>query len=342
MLEATWSKRPEVVQVSPKSTAPEDNNRGESFAKCCLLHLPAEIRAIIFSYILPSTLHAGRKGTTWLCGNLAIMFANKQIYAEAAAIMYGQSSWVIETTFGGSSFRYQYRTSRLQSDLVSTRRLAFPEYLAPRNIQLMRRFNIRVHHVNSYMGMIKYNYGGQGLTNGLLDHVKFLLKTLRSIPEITSLHIDYRDDSHTPGSAETVLEPFLTLRNTRTVTLSDALPNALSQKLSSRLTDAYRKNSLLRLPLEVRRLIYVHIFPTASEIACKTLVCTPSWMRGRLSILQTSKIIYAEASAVFYAQVQFAVLVTAAATSGSGPAGTRTTSGCSTRRGRRPAGGPTA
>ena len=75
-------------------------------------------------------------------------------------------------------------------------------------------------------GMIKYNYSGPGLTDGLRDQVVFLTQTLKDIPSLSYLHVRLKDDAKVPETAQRVLEPLLGLRNVRKVVYSgDVLPD---------------------------------------------------------------------------------------------------------------------
>jgi hypothetical protein len=253
MLVASMPKDQDIFNQTPtpdKSRAAE--SPGQITGESRLLNLPVELRTAIFEGVLPSTFDAGRKGIVWRRGNLAILSTNRQLYKEAISILYSHNVFVIDVIFDCCTFFYQYRNSFIPtrkpfylSALVSKRALAFPEYLAPRNIALIRRLCIRVHHVDSYVGMVKYNYSGHGLTDGLQTQVKFLCQALRTIPEIISLHVDFQDDSKTEGTDEIVLQPFLCLTNTRHVALSGDCSSSFERAFRDHLFDAYDKKGIL-------------------------------------------------------------------------------------------------
>ena len=91
--------------------------------------------------------------------------------------------------------------------------MAFPDDLAPRTVALMRRFQVRVHHVDSYLGMMKYGYGGSGLAEGLADQVRWLGRILGRLERVLELRVVWRDDGGREGVAEGVLGPLRALGN---------------------------------------------------------------------------------------------------------------------------------
>lgn len=278
--------------------------------KCALLALPFELRRGIYKHLLPRTVETGHKGTAWIRGNTAIMAANKQIYAEATAVMYGNSTFLLDIEWDRITFAYQWL---LPTGLVPKRTLAFPDQLASRNVALIRRLHVRVHHVGSYTGMIKYNYGGHGLTDGVRDQVAALCTLLNNLPEITKLSIELRDGSAIAGLGQRVLEPFLMLKNTREVTVGGSLTPGYAEHILSRLNDAYTRNSFLRFPPEIRDMIYRHLFASNLHHHYSKLgtVCSfddftddPERCVGlrpvELSMVYTCRLVHAEATPVLY------------------------------------------
>ena len=260
--------------------------------RCYLLQLPLELREIILSLILPHTAHSP-KGISWLRGTTAVLAACKQLHNEGTSLIYGTNAFVIDTIYDCSTFAYQWL---LPSGLVPKRTMAFPEQLASRNVALMRRFQIRVHHVDSYTGMLKYNCGGHGLVEGLRDQVRFLCQALRELREIQMLHIELRDGGGIIGVDEIICAPFLELKNTRAVTISGKFSSSFAKELKTRLEDAYWKNSFLRLPPEVREQIYPYVFPDEDFLIKRTFgVHTPE----NLSLFSVSKTIHQEAISSF-------------------------------------------
>ncbi|MCJ1254863.1 hypothetical protein MMC24_002679 [Lignoscripta atroalba] len=218
----------------------------EAATQCFLLQLPLELREHIYRCILPRTIDTGTKGIAWLRGTTSILATSKQIHSEAAKIFYANNTFVLDVVWDCSTFVYQWL---LPSGLIPKHTMAFPDHFSPRNRALMRKFYIRVHHVDSYTGMVKYNYGGHGLIDGTRDQVRFLCQTLRSLASIHSLHIHLQDDSTTStapnDSAQTMLEPFLDLKNTLRISTSGSITPAFSQKLHALLTDANSQKDVL-------------------------------------------------------------------------------------------------
>lgn len=85
--------------------------------------------------------------------------------------------------------------------------------------------------MDGYVGMVKYNYSGAGLTDGLLMQVRGLCRVLRGMEEIGSLEIGLRDDGGREGMEGIVLEPFLALENVKAVILSGDCAASFSRKL---------------------------------------------------------------------------------------------------------------
>ena len=278
--------------------------------KCALLALPFELRQGIYKYLLPTTVETGHKGIAWIRGNTAIMAANKQIYAEATTIVYGSSTFLLDVEWDCVTFAYQWL---LPTGLVPKRTLAFPDSLTSRNVALFRKLHVRVHHVDSYTGMVKYNYSGHGLTDGVRDQVAALCTLLRNLREITRLSIELRDGSATVGLGQGVLEPFLTLKNTREVTVGGSLTPDYAEHISSRLNDAYTRNSFLRFPREIRDMIYHHLFASnfhhlfskfGTVSRREYFINEPERYVGirplDLFMIYTSHLIHAEATPVLY------------------------------------------
>ena len=171
------------------------------------------------------------------------------------------------------------------------------------------------------------DYGGPGLTAGLQDQVKFLCRTLRGIPEIWSLHVDFSENNNAvvvPHADPILLEPFLSLKNTRTVSLSGSISPEYGLFFKSSLTNAYHRNSLLRLPPEIRSQIYASVLspPTqgkgsegyeGSQSSGRRAANSQPLIKPQsrtnpssfLSITYTSHLIHKEATLTFYATTPF-------------------------------------
>ena len=256
------------VSRNPQRQSHEDNERDRSeladqdttiaALKCHLLDLPFDIRSEIYAYTLPKTISVGSKCIAWRRDNITLLAANKQIYEEATRQFYGRNVFLIDIVWDCSTFCYQWL---LETGLIPTRRMAFPDQMAARNIKLMRKFHVRIHNIDSYTGMIKYNYSGLGLTDGVKDQVQFFCQALRSLPEIGFLHVHLQDDTHNAQAGQKVLEPFLDLKHVRVVTCSGSMSQETSTKLRKTLSDKVEQNYLLALPPEIRDMIYTKVLP---------------------------------------------------------------------------------
>lgn len=218
--------------------------------------------------------------------------------------MYGRSTFVVDVVWDGVRFIYQWV---LPTGLVPKQTFAFPDKLAERNLSLIRKLLIRIHHVDNYTGMVKHNFGGPGLREGLRIQVeKLCQRTLQQMYEISHLHIHFQNDSHTMSVDQAILRPLLSLTNTRTLKTTGSITADLASTLQAQLTDAYSRNSIFRLPLELRERVYDLVLTTAAELKAdsrqppsmpRAYVCCKG---GNVGILQTCTTIHNEASSLFY------------------------------------------
>lgn len=206
--------------------------------------------------IVPTTISIRGKGAVWVRGNIALLVVNKQIYHEAIQIVYGTSTFTIDVRYNAITFAYQWI---LPSGLVPKTTLVFPDRFAERNLAFIRRYQIRVHVVDGYTGMIKYNISGRSpLADGVRDQVTKLASIIGNVSEIQHLQISLQDDyrgTENDQSVPSVLLPFFDLKNTHAVSLSGNITSDLQKRLLNRLTNAYTRNSLSRRPLELRDII---------------------------------------------------------------------------------------
>lgn len=193
----------------------------EGAIACPLLALPFELRVNIYSHVLPTTVELEGKGVLWRRGNVTILSTNKQIYNEAIELMYGNAIFAIDVTWGGITFAYQWL---LSTGLVPKTNLAFPESLAWRNLGLVRKLQIRIYQVDSYTGMMKYNYAGRySLTAGLKDQIETLCTSLQDMAELRYLDIHIQNNSDDPVPTDIIMDPFSRLRNSLKISLSGNL-----------------------------------------------------------------------------------------------------------------------
>lgn len=286
----------------PKAEQPRISRR----RGCPFLKLPRELRNYIYSYVLPSTADHPDRGVVWTRATAAIWATNRQVYKECIGLMYGNPTFLIDVRFDKAEFLYQWILP--QTPLIPKRIFNYPHPIAARNRPLMRKFHVRVHQLDSYTGMIKYNYSNpEILARGLRCQVKILCAFLNEVHEIRELQISYLGgDEQSHAVLPLVLEPFWLLKKTKTVTVQDPsrVNQALGTKLQEHLTDAYTKNSLLRLPLELREHVYRHALPhTLSRGKGDKKIIT--WYPGDIRILCTCRQVNLEAKRVLYATNEF-------------------------------------
>lgn len=273
---------------------------------CSFLKLPYELRTHIYSYVLPSTTDSPDRGVVWLRATAAIWATNRQLYKECIGLIYGNTTFLLDVRYDKVEFLYQWMLP--QRSLVPKRIFNFPDPIAARNRPLMRKFHIRIHQVDSYTGMIKYNYSNpEILARGLKNQVKTLCAFLNELHVIRELRISYHGGNEECHRVlPLVIEPFWQLKKTKTVTVEDQrrINEVLRTRLQEHLTDAYTKNSLLRLPLELREHVYRHALPhTLSTGTGHKKVIT--WYPGDIRILATCRQINVEATRVLYATNEF-------------------------------------
>lgn len=174
------------------------------------LDLPYELRALIYEFILPSTVVSEGKDVVWLRGNISILSINRMVYDEAIKIMYGKATFAINVVWDCVTFDYKWL---LPNGLVPRRTMAFPGMISSKNWNLIHNLRIRVYHVDEYTGMIKYNYGNAShLVNGVRDQVETLCKVLREIPKIRHVQIEFLNENLESKAGDIILKPFLSLQ----------------------------------------------------------------------------------------------------------------------------------
>ena len=292
--------------LTPKSTVgpvgqsePYDLKTNED-SMCYLLQLPVELRLKIIGLVLSHTVDTGPRGIAWIRGHCALLATCRSLYNEGIRLIYGSNIFVIDVVWDGIFLAYQWL---LPTGLIPKRTLTFPGKLAPRNVLQIRQLLLRVRHVDNYTGMVKHNFGGPGLHEGLRLQVEHLCQsTLQDMQEITHLTVHFQNDSHAQSIDQHILKPLLKLRKTRTITFSGSITSDFQHLLKTRLTNAYTRNSLLRLPHEVRTLIYDLLLPRTQIIlnTHPTQHKYVRWRKGHVEILRTCSAIHKEASSLLY------------------------------------------
>lgn len=185
-------------------------------SRCHLLSIPAELRAHIFSNILPRTIvNDTRRLNAWIRGSTSLLRTCKSLHAEAAHLMYGRSHFTIGIAWDSITFDCRYLWARPGS--IRRRSYDFPRCFGEQYLQLIQTLVVKIHIVDNYLGMIKYNHhNSAGLLHGYRTQVEHLCTVLEQLPHLKRLGIWFRDDSMTPGADEAVLSPFSHFRAART------------------------------------------------------------------------------------------------------------------------------
>ncbi len=170
----------------------------------------------------------------WRRGFTHLLTLNRQIHEEAADMLYGESTFVVDVTFDAINFRYRWRTV---NNLTPNRTFAFLDHFSQRNLLRIKNYIINIESVDDYTGMIKYNHGGRGLLAGLRVKVQELVDLLAIVPELHHLQIHLIDgaisrvrfpsgrvhrvqDEKYYAQTQTVLSPFLALYGVRKAEIS--------------------------------------------------------------------------------------------------------------------------
>ena len=195
----------------------------------------------------------------WKRGFTHLLTLNRQIHEEAADMLYGDSTFVVDVTFDAVNFRYHWRTV---NNLTPNRTYPFLDHFSQRNLLRIRNYIISVESVDGYTGMIKYNHGGRGLPAGIRMRVQELVDLLAVTSQLHYLQIHLIDgaisrvkfpsgrvhrvqDERYYAQTQTVLDPFLALNGVRKVEVS-GVSEDYAASLKESLTDQRVDNSSVR------------------------------------------------------------------------------------------------
>lgn len=144
---------PSYPPSNPVSTPlSECNDPSIPTSKCHFFTLPLELRQQIYSYILPYTsfiTSIGTGGIVWYRGNTTILAASRLLHEECAAQLYGSSVFSLCVTWDCTIFDFRWVHPL---GLLPKRRMPFPEGFSNRSLKLMRRFFVRINHLDPYTG----------------------------------------------------------------------------------------------------------------------------------------------------------------------------------------------
>ena len=188
--------------------------------RCPFLELPYELRAQIYSYVLPSTSNVKNRGLVWDRGP-PIWVANRQIHSECIGPLYGNGTFLVEVGYDYIQFIHQYRLPT--SNLVAKRVHDFPDKIPARYQTFMRKFQIIVKEVDSYTGMIMYKCSNtEALYMKLRQQMQKLCDFLQGLPKVRNLEILYNQE-YSKVNIERIMElpskPFRGLSNVVTFSI---------------------------------------------------------------------------------------------------------------------------
>ncbi|KAL8646231.1 MAG: hypothetical protein Q9210_006257 [Variospora velana] len=205
------SSEPEIEALNVYTMSPPD--------PCLLLHLPAEIRSMIFEYVLPTTLVSERKGLRWKKGTTNVLAISKKVHDEAAHIMYSQSTFGLKL----------HRDCIIHGfhEIGNNPILPFPEAIGQRYIPLLQYVEVRV-IFDTYAVLMEEGVTGPTV-RGLRGQVEALCGILRRLPTLKRLCVHLQAivpwDTAPPETKlevnETILKLFFENFPGAIITLSD-------------------------------------------------------------------------------------------------------------------------
>lgn len=170
----------------------------------------------------------------WRRGCTTVLAVNRKVHEEAADMLYGENTFVVDVTFDAINFRYRWRTENM---LTPSRTFQFLDHFSQRNLLRIKNYVVNVESVDDYTGMIKYNHQGRGLPVGVRRKVQELVDLLAIVPQLHRLQLHLIDGAisrirfpsgrvhrvQDPANFEqtqTVLDPFHALYDVRKVVVS--------------------------------------------------------------------------------------------------------------------------
>jgi hypothetical protein len=170
----------------------------------------------------------------WRRGCTQLLAVNRQVHEEAADMLYGDNTFVIDVAFDKIAFRYRWRT---ENGLTPSREYLFLDHFSQRNLLRVKNYVVNVEFVDDYTGMIKYNCGGRGLAAGIRARVRELVDLVAAVPQLHRLQVHLIDgavsrvrfpsgrvhrvqDESIYAQTQTVLEPFRALYGVRQVQIT--------------------------------------------------------------------------------------------------------------------------
>lgn len=299
-----------------------------SFARSKLFHLPLELRQQIYTFVLPSNKPSNDiSDGGWTSGSVTILRASRQIYAEAIAVLFAKVTFHIRIEQDCVLFikTYHYSDGRILKVPLSVR-YAFPEALG-RNLWRVQRVAIQIEmgimNVWGFIVNTRTDLKTMDQLNAYQGQMEMLCISLRRMERIRLLHICA---SGLPVPAILILRPLTQLSHVDTVSWEGNVPEELRQATVKRIENSWARNSFLRLPPEVRNMVYQYLLPChrillfRSQLSRKALHSGESTLdldqqppirenRGYTAILRTCRKTNDEARRVLYANNIFRIMV---------------------------------
>ncbi|EOA89371.1 hypothetical protein ACJQWK_09173 [Exserohilum turcicum] len=184
--------------------------------------------------ILPRMDRETGNDIVWRRGSTTLLAVSRQVHEETADMLYGENTFVIDVTFNAINFRYRWRTA---NNLTPNQTYQFLDHFSQKNLVRIKNYIVNVESVDDYTGMIKYNYGGRGLSAGICSKVRELVDLLVAVPQLHRLQVDLIDgaisrvrfpsgrvhrvqDENSITQTQLVLEPFRALHGVRNIKIS--------------------------------------------------------------------------------------------------------------------------
>lgn len=210
-----------IKRTSTLTTEGPGDNAMSPPGCCLLLELPVEIRSMIFEYVLPTTFLHQDAGLCWSKGTTDLLAVSRKIHDEAAHVLYGQSTFVLDVRWDCIIQSYQ--------ELNLRRIFPFPETIGPRYIPLLQYLEVNI-SFDSLTTLMKQGVSNPtGLAQGLRGQVEALCGILRNDSTLKRLCVHLQDEMGderiTPKARsemnEMILKPFFENFPGVLVTLSD-------------------------------------------------------------------------------------------------------------------------
>jgi len=212
-------------------------------ARFNLLRLPLEIRQQIYTYVLPSNkARSDISDGGWISGNVTVLRASRQVYAEAIAVLFANVTFHIRVERDCVLFikTYHFLDGRILKVPLSVR-YAFPEALG-RNLWRVQRVAIQIKmgivNVGGFIVNTRIDLKAMDQLNAYQGQMEMLCVSLRRIERIRLLHICV---SGLPQPAILILRPLGQLSNVQTVSWEGNVAEELRLAMVKQIENSWKK-----------------------------------------------------------------------------------------------------